>query len=125
MSRRITRTHPAFECFTLIDDWTTRSRVLTYTKKNSGLALVQNHLETSLDQGIRDVLFLSVKIPNNPYFTKVNIYNTPSGATNPGFALNFLFSMPSDFLFKDYMLAGEFNLHRNNWQPSLTGSASQ
>lgn len=77
VSRRITCTHPAFESFTPTDDWSNRPRVITYTKRNSGLTFTQDRPEPHINQGITDILFLKIKTFGNNYLTIINIYNAP------------------------------------------------
>ena len=123
-TRRITCTHPSFECFTPVDDWSLRPRVLIYTKKNSGLTIIQTRPEISPDQRSGDIIFLKVKTANNHWITIINIYNAPPGSINAGAALEFLFSLSNTFNFKNCIFAGDFNLHHNNWQPSYSGTPS-
>ena len=121
LSRRITCTHSAFESFIPNDDWSCRPRVITYTRRDTGLNFEQDRPEPLSNQSTSDVLFLKLKSSNNHFLTIINIYNAPLGAINPGAALNLLFSLPSNFSFKNCILAGDFNLHHSNWQPSYSG----
>ncbi|KAJ8063439.1 hypothetical protein OCU04_008657 [Sclerotinia nivalis] len=41
ISRRITKSHPAYETFTPLDNWETRPRVMTYTRKEAGIRASQ------------------------------------------------------------------------------------
>ena len=41
LDRRITRNHPSFECYTPLDNWSHRPRVLTYSNRNTDLTFTQ------------------------------------------------------------------------------------
>ena len=55
--RRITKRHPAYECFTSVDDWSIRPRVLTYLKKGNELNAEQARPLRQDDPAQRDLLF--------------------------------------------------------------------
>lgn len=61
LSKKITRNHPSFECFTPTDDWTQRPRVLTYSRKNNFFKISQTRPIHTSEQGAEDVLFLIIK----------------------------------------------------------------
>lgn len=84
LARRITRKHPSFDCFTPVDDWTRRPRVLTYTRKNSNFSVTQDRPLRNLEQGEEDVLLLTIKCRGISPIQVINIYNAPPGGTNPG-----------------------------------------
>lgn len=124
ISRRITCKHPSHECFTPTDNWSTRPRVLTYTRINSAISFVQERPQPNIVQGAGDVIFLTFKASGLPPTQIVNVYNAPPGATNPGAGLSFLISIPENSFHRNIILAGDFNLHHHLWHPSRRGSPS-
>ncbi|KIM92476.1 hypothetical protein OIDMADRAFT_139595 [Oidiodendron maius Zn] len=65
LPRRITKRHPSFECFTPIDDWTSRQpRVLTYVRKGAGLQASQTRPLTPDSPALPDALFLHIASPS-------------------------------------------------------------
>ena len=62
-NRRITRKHPSFECFTPVENWSVRPRVLTYSRKDSGLTFTQIRPGAYQQEENGDVLFPSVFRP--------------------------------------------------------------
>lgn len=123
LSRRITRKHPSFECFTSIDDWNIRPRVMTYSRKDNGLTVSQIR-PTMEGECSSDILYISLKSFNSPSILLINAYNAPLGAINPGSGIRSLLSLENSFFPQNTILAGDFNLHHHNWQPSYTGSIS-
>lgn len=125
-SRKITRNHPSFECFSPVDDWSRRPRVLTYTKKASGLLFTQIRpdLTPGENRSNGDILFLTVQAPSCPPVTLINVYNAPTGATNPGAGLLSLISLSDSLLISSTVLIGDLNLHHTYWQPSYAASPS-
>ncbi|KAI1003550.1 hypothetical protein K3495_g4658 [Podosphaera aphanis] len=123
LARRISRSHPSFDCFSPIDNWSVRPRVLTYTRKESGLKFPQIR-PFNEERGTGDILFLIVHAPRIPSIIVANIYRAPTGATNPGAGLATLLSFSDDSLSPSFILAGDMNLHHKLWQPSLTGLSS-
>lgn len=91
--RRITCKHPSFECYSPVDDWSIRPRVITYAKRNTNIIHYQERPISSTEQGIGDILCLSVKAPNNPRLLIINAYNAPPGSTNPGAGVSRLISI--------------------------------
>lgn len=124
LSRKITRTHPSFDCFAPTDVWSSRPRVLTYSNKNNGLILTQSRPEIMDEQGFGDILFLTIKSPDRHDIMIVNMYNAPPGATNPGAGVSTLISLSKFHFPRKIILTGDFNLHHKDWQPSYTGSSS-
>lgn len=123
ISRKITKKHPAFECFSPTDNWSVRPRVLTYTRKDSNCTFLQERPSTLREVGKGDLLFLSLQPPRGTGVTIVNVYNAPPGAIEPGSAVDYLVSQ-TQFPNKNTILAGDFNLHYSDWQPSYHGTPS-
>lgn len=71
ITRQITKSHPAYEAFTPLDDWETRPRLMSYIRKGVGILANQLSLVTS-----RDLIFLQLQSPSGSNFTTINIYNT-------------------------------------------------
>ncbi|KAI1003874.1 hypothetical protein K3495_g4335 [Podosphaera aphanis] len=90
-------------------------------EKESGLKFSQIRPSFNEERGIGDSLFLTVPAPRIPPITVANIYNAPTGATNPGAGLATLLSFSDDSFSPSFILAGDMNLHHKLWQPSLTG----
>ena len=79
-----------YETFTPLDTWTTRPRVMTYTRKGTGLKTTQLRPCSS-----RDLLFLQIQRSNGPTLTITNIYNAPQGGTDAGEAVDLLMELPT------------------------------
>ncbi|KAI0994688.1 hypothetical protein K3495_g13493 [Podosphaera aphanis] len=122
ISRKLTCNHPTFQCYTPVDDWSSRPRVLTYTNKNNGLLFVQDTPVSPLEEGKADVLALTIKLPGNTNVQVINIYNAPPGATNPGAGVSFLCSLAETNFLHKTILVGDFNLHHPSWYPSYHSS---
>ncbi len=122
--RKITCRHSSYECYAPVDDWSTRPRVLTYSRKNNSLTHYQERPDIAIEQGLSDILFLSVRAPNNPRLLIINVYNAPPGAINSGSGVSCLLSSPNIHLSANTILAGDFNLHHPTWHPSYHGSPS-
>lgn len=114
--------HPSFKCFTLINDWSLRPRVLTYTTKDKILIFSQYGPSNASEFGRSDIPFLNIQGPDWHCIKIGNIYNAPSGSINPGTGVSFLPSLSDIQLFSRTILAGDFNLHYPNWNPSYKGS---
>lgn len=124
ISRRITCKHPSFECFTPIDNWSTRPRVLTYSRISNTLSFVQERPYRQVEKGAEDVLILTIKGPSLPPTEVINVYNAPPGTINPGAGVSFLVSIPENQFQQNIILAGDFNLHHRLWHPSHPSSPS-
>lgn len=82
---RITRKHPSFECFTPVDNWSIRPRVLTYSWKDSGLMYAQIRPGAYQQEENGDVLFLLVaQALSLPKTLVINIYNAPPWSYRSG-----------------------------------------
>lgn len=124
ISRRITCKHPSFECFTPINNWSTRPRVLTYSRISNTLSFVQERPYRQVEKGAEDVLILTIKGPSLPPTQVINVYNDPPGAIYPGAGVSFLVSIPENQFQQNIILAGDFNLHCRLWHPSHRSSPS-
>jgi hypothetical protein len=99
LSRRITKRHPSFNCFTPIDDWAnSQPRVLTYVRKGAGLRSTQIRPDTLDQAALPDLLFLHIQAPGGQSLLIINVYNAPSGSIRPGLAAQALTSLPPAFL---------------------------
>lgn len=124
ISRKITRKHPSFECFSPTDQWITRPRVMSYIRKDSECKFYQERPILLRDEGKGDLLFLSIQPPRGAQLLIGNIYNAPPGATLPGAGVDSLLSLTSNFTTSNMILAGDFNLHHKEWHPSFPGPSS-
>lgn len=66
--RRITKRHPAYECFTPVDNWSSQPRVLTYLRKGAGLQAEQLRPIPSIDIAARVLLFSLFYPPLPPIY---------------------------------------------------------
>lgn len=124
ISRRISKKHPAFECFSPTDHWSVRPRVLTYTRKDIDCTFSQERPTSLKDVGRGDLLLLSLQPSRGSRLLVVNVYNAPPGSTNPGAGVDHLLSLTRKFTNINVLIAGDFNLHHKDWHPSHTGSPS-
>ena len=123
LQRRITKRHPAFECFSPTDSWTVPPRTLTYVRKGVGLQVEQlRPIEEELE-GVSDLVFLSILSPSYSKLIIINVYNAPPGSRAEGKALEALYDCPSS-LFTNTFIAGDFNLHHHFWQPTSTQNST-
>ena len=121
-NRRISKKHPAFECFSPLDDWSAaRPRVLTYMRKGAGIRAEQSRPAADL-AALSDLLFLSIMSPSSPALLIVNAYNAPRGCRGHGAAVQALSTLPQTSFPSHTLLAGDFNLHHERWQPSYKGT---
>ena len=128
LTRKISRKHPSFECFTPINDWHTRPRVLTCSRKNTPLYFSQIRPISGVVHGPEDALLLTANSSSGFSTLIINIYKPPPGDTNPGagvsFLISFLISLTELSFPPKTILAGDFNLHRHNCHSSRHGSPS-
>lgn len=115
--RRISKRHPAYRCFSPVEDWANRLRVLTYVRKDPQLHAVQlrDGRET-----IRDLLTVQlVAWGQQIHFT--NIYNAPPGSKDPGQEAQSILSqgLPQ----QPVLVAGDFNLKHPLWQTNTNPSS--
>ena len=120
--RRITKRHPAYECFTSMDDWSTRPRVLTYLRKGKGYKAEQARPLQRKDPAQRDLLFLNISTPSGSPLTIINIYNAPPRSRGHGEAVRALSGMTHNTIGKCVFLAGDLNMHHDRWQTSHHGN---
>src|SRR5580692_4134907 len=78
--RRISKRHPAYRCFSPVEDWANRPRVLTYVRKDPQLhaAQLRDGGESS-----RDLLTIQLAAWGQQ-ICFINVYNAPPGSKNPG-----------------------------------------
>ena len=123
LPRRITKKHPAFECFSPTHSWQLRPRVMTYVRKGTGLTAEQLCPLNDEADSTRDLLLLRVVSPSRSV-TIINIYNAPSGCAGAGAATAALRVLPRDMISGRCLLGGDFNLHHPRWQPAFPGSSA-
>jgi hypothetical protein len=125
LTRRITTRHPAYKCFTPIDDWTTeRPRVLSYIRKQARLQTIQLCPLAADSPARPDTLFLHITNPAGATLLLVNAYNAPPGLIRPNETVNALTQLPVSLFLQPTLLVGDFNLHYLLWQPSYPYSQS-
>ena len=114
--RRITKRHPSYECFTPLDDWYTRPRVLTYIRKGAGLQAEQARPLPPESSALRDLLFVNVKSLSGLSLTIINIYNTPQNADGMDEATKAVTTIPRPSLGQAVLLTGDLNLRHEQWR---------
>ena len=120
-TRKITKRHPSYECFSPTDSWVLsgRPRVLTYVHKKKGIRSFQLR-PPSLDQdNLSDLLLLQISSKSGQSAMIINIYNAPIGSIRPGEAAKALTQLPDTYFSQSTLLAGDLNLLHSSWQPSL------
>jgi hypothetical protein len=123
LSRRITKRHPSYECFTPIDSWTPRRpRVLTYVRKGAGLRTSQTRPLPEDSPALPDILFLTITSLSGSSLLVVNIYNAPPGSIGASEATRALTLLPTSLFLQPSFVAGDLNLQHQRWQPSLQRS---
>jgi ribonuclease HI len=124
LTRKITKRHPSYECFSPTDSWETSGipRVLTYIRRKSGIRASQLRPDSISQETLSDLLLLQVSSCSGQSALIFNIYNAPVGAKRAGKAARALTCLPESYFSLPTLLAGDFNLHHNRWQPSLQHS---
>jgi exonuclease III len=99
---RISKKHPAYHCFSPVEDWTNKPRVLTYVRKDPQLhtTQLQDNSEPS-----RDVLMVQL-IAWGQQLLLINIYNAPPGSKDPGLGVQKILSQ--EFPQQAVLVAGDF-----------------
>jgi hypothetical protein len=110
LTRRQTKTHPAFRTLIPLDNWIARPRVLTYLRRDTGYRVLQPTCGLS-----RDLLQLVLQQPGYPDLTVWNIYSSPAGSTDPGAGARVL---QQQQLGPNTTVAGDFNLRHPSWDPA-------
>ncbi|KAI1003407.1 hypothetical protein K3495_g4797 [Podosphaera aphanis] len=116
--RRITKRISSYECFSPVDNWTLRPRVLTYLRKGAGLHASQRMPLPANNTAARDLLLLDVTGPMGRNLSVYNVYNAPPGSENVGEAVKALIQYTSVRPRDRTFLAGDFNIRHFRWQPS-------
>ena len=114
-SRRLSKHHPSFHQFALIEDWSTRPQTLTYILKHP-------HLKAEpfpLDTVTRDITAIRISTSKKAALL-INVYNAPQGSVDESQGLHDLMrqSIPS----YPCLAAGDFNLRHPAWQSSARPS---
>lgn len=127
LSRRITKWHPAYQCYSPTDNWLEhgRPRVISYIRKDLDIIITQLKPPHIDPYALSDLLILQLKTETNYSVTIFNIYNSPRGSpTRPQNTTQTLIDTPDTYLQGNTFLCGDFNLPHRNWQPSYTGNLS-
>ncbi|KJZ69179.1 hypothetical protein HIM_11432 [Hirsutella minnesotensis 3608] len=100
--RCLTKTHPAYDTFSPVNDWTgrdTRPRVMTYVRRSAGLVADQKRPAAT-----RDILWITVN-----GITVVNLYRQPDFDG----ALDILLQWTAT---QKCLVSGDFNAKHPSWQ---------
>ena len=127
LTRKITKKHPSYECFSPTDCWATsgRPRVLTYIRREKGIQSSQLRPDTIDQEALSDLLFLQISAYSGQPTLIINIYNAPTAPSiRPGKAIQELIKLSDSYFSQPVILAGNFNLLHSRWQPSLQQSTS-
>ncbi|KGQ00639.1 hypothetical protein PAAG_12704 [Paracoccidioides lutzii Pb01] len=116
LSQRISKKHPAFNCFAPIEKWDRKPRVLTYVHKHPQ---IHAHAVPGPWAENRDIHMLHIQAWGLQLQT-VNIYNAPPGAEDPGQGVGCLLSWSVPAL--PLLLAGDLNIKHPVWQPGVPPS---
>lgn len=118
LSNRITKTHPQYQVFSPLSNWTVRPRVLIYVRKHRPLLPSQPVLDIC-----RDIICLTVTLPGGQPFLLVNVYNAPSGGSeDSGLGLRKLLSHNWEFLPRSFAVLGDFNIRHHHWDHTTDAS---
>lgn len=115
LSRKLTKNHPEYNSFSPFPIWTSRPRVMTYTRKGRGLSPFQPSIHS------RDLLRVCVSRRGKRTIDCWNIHNAPVGAAGAGDGLQLLLNL-SDI---PDVLAGDFNIHHSAWDPAAYNENSE
>lgn len=111
LCNRITKTHPQYQVFSPLSEWTVRPRVLTYVRKHRSLLPSQPALDIC-----RDLIHLTVNLPNGSKFHLLNLYNAPPGGSeDPDLGLRKLLSLSQDIPHSSCAVLGDFNIRHRHW----------
>src|ERR1700761_417679 len=83
LNRRLTRRHPAYNCFAPIDNWVEHGQpqVMPYVRKGVGLRTTQVRPTTDAPAVLTDLLFLRIQSLSGQSLIITNVYNgTRSGS---------------------------------------------
>lgn len=67
------------------------------------------------EQGLGEILFLTIQAPGRSSILITNMYDALPGATNPGAGVNSLLSITNFQPPKNWILAGNLNLDYKDW----------
>jgi hypothetical protein len=119
LTRKITKKHPSYECFSPIDSWeiSGRPQVLTYIRKKKGLQASQLRPDIADQETLLDILLLQISARTGQSTLIYNIYNAPISPTSirPGKAIQVLMNLSDTYFSQSILLAGDFNLLYNRW----------
>src|ERR1700761_7894152 len=103
LNRRLTKRHPAYICFTPVDNWVEHGqpRVMSYVRKGVGLRTTQVRPTTDDPAVLADLLFLRIQSPSGQSLLITNVYNgTRSSSIRSGAAARALALLPPTFFSK-------------------------
>lgn len=119
LTRKITKRHPSYECFSPTDSWVIsgRPRVLTYIRKKKGIRSSQLRPDITDQEALSDLLLLQISTRTGQSTLLHNIYNAPTGPTSirPNRAVQELIKLPNTYFTQSTLLAGDFNLLHSRW----------
>jgi ribonuclease HI len=116
LSRRISKKHPAFNCFISIEKWDKQPRVLTYVRKHPQ---IRAYTVPGPWTANRDIHMLSIQAWGLQ-LQLINVYNAPPGSEDPGQGVSHLLAWTPPAI--PSLLAGDLNLKHPAWQPGATPS---
>jgi hypothetical protein len=112
--RRISKKHPAYRCFSPVEDWTNKPRVLTYVRKDPQLYTTQLRDNRA---PCRDVLMVQVAAWGQQILF-INVYNAPPGSKDPGLGVQNI--LAQELSQQPILVAGDFNLKHPLWQANTS-----
>lgn len=113
-AKTITKRHTAYHLLSPLPDWTTRPRVLSYSRRDRrGLRCDIAAFGTPHP----DISALDVSLPGFPSTRVINLYNAPVGSARAGEAVDTIRSLLDISSPSRFLLAGDFNLHHESWEP--------
>lgn len=122
LSKRRTKSHPNYQAYAPLSQWTSRPRVLFYARKSLTPFIIQSYTDQS-----RDLIDITIRDSSlNTPLLLLNIYNAPRGATDPGEGLRQLL-LTSDVdhpTCHPALVCGDFNIRHADWDSS-TGHTPQ
>src|ERR1700733_3382895 len=117
-TRRLTKKHQAYTCYSPTEDWTNRPRVLTYVKKSPFLRAYTLLGSWGLS---RDLLLVQL-IVGSLTLQILNVYNAPVGSVDEGEGLGKLLQWTPPLR---SFIGGDFNLKHPAWQPSYPSPSTE
>lgn len=117
LCKRITKTHPQYQVFCPLTEWTIRPRVLTYIRRNRSLWPSQTVINEC-----RDLMGVDVCLPGVQNLLIFNVYNAPPGCEDSGLGLQKLLSHTQNLTSKSCATVGDFNIRHHHWDHTTDAS---